>query len=527
MKKLSTPNLIISLLGNPDNSRLALADVYGNGLTYAALRDQINQTHGFLQQAGFSNTDTIALSLRNGPETAALFLALVTYCRVAPLNPAYTAAEVSFVLRDVQARALITGASEADEQIAAAHECGALSLRMVTAGHPAGTYTLDAKGARVSETPCNHSLPEAGDVALLLHTSGTTSRPKLVPLTQANLLLSSRSVAEVLHLNPEDRCLSLMPLFHIHGLVAGLLASLVAGATVLCAPGFQATSFFSWLATSGATWYTAVPTMHQTILARARHNAATLGTHKLRLVRSSSAPLHPSVWDQLETTFGVPVLNAYGMTEAAHQISSVRLPGGERYRNTVGTSTGLEIAIMTAEGALLRPNETGEVVLRGPQLTGGYLEPAGANETAFHGEWFRTGDQGFLNTEGLLTLTGRLKELINSGGEKISPYEVEDALLQHPGISQAVAFAAPHALLGEQVAAAVVLRPGFTVTDRDLLQAAAKQLARAKLPRQILFVPEIPLGPTGKLQRLGLAARLGLDAASVPPSSGGPIEPAA
>jgi acyl-CoA synthetase (AMP-forming)/AMP-acid ligase II len=251
--------------------------------------------------------------------------------------------------------------------------------------------------------------------------------------------------------------------------------------------------------------------MHQTILARAKNNAAILSAHRLRLIRSSSAPLYPPVWAQLEQTFGVPVLNAYGMTEAAHQISSVRLPGGARFHSTVGAAVGLEMAIMGADGALLPLGETGEVVLRGEQLTRGYLEPAGANETAFRDGWFRTGDEGVMDAEGLLSLTGRLKEMINSGGEKISPYEVEEALMMHPGISQAVAFSAPHALLGEQVVAAVVVLEGCSVLERDLLHTAARRLARCKMPRQVLFVPEIPRGATGKIQRIGLAARLGLN----------------
>jgi acyl-CoA synthetase (AMP-forming)/AMP-acid ligase II len=497
-----TEGTLLSLLDRPDPARLAIVDVHGNGITYGRLRELVDETHRFLWNRGVGPGDTVATSLRNGPETAASFLALVTYCRVAPLNPSFTATEVAFVLRDVKARAMLT-TRDAQEALAAARENGAAPI-WIDAGEVPGDFRLTS-GA--PEIPAEGS---TNDIALLLHTSGTTARPKLVPLTQRNLYLSCRNVAAVLELQAEDRCLSIMPLFHIHGLVAGLLASISAGATVICAPGFQATSFFSWLDSSRPTWYTAVPTMHQTILARAKHNAAALAGHRLRAIRSSSSPLYPSVWEQLEETFGVPVLNAYGMTEAAHQIASVRLPGGARFRNTVGTGVGLDIAIMNAAGELLPAGEAGEVVLRGDQITPGYLEPAGANATAFHDGWFRTGDEGVLDAEGLLTLTGRLKEMINSGGEKVSPYEVEEALLAHPGVAQAVAFSAPHELLGEQVAAAVVLKNGHAVTERELLQTAGQTLAKCKMPRKILFVPEIPRGATGKLQRIGLAARLGL-----------------
>ena len=507
MKQPDVSELYSLLITNPHRSGLAITGINGTGVTYSELNAQILRTHHFLRIAGIRPADTIALSLRNGPETAALIVALLLYCSVAPLNPGYTAREVEFVLHDVKARAIILREEE-QEHSSIARQSGALTILLAHADQEQpGSYMLHVKD-RPATTALDAQPPPAPDsIALLLHTSGTTARPKLVPLTHRNLTLSARGVANVLELSAGDRCLSIMPLFHIHGLVAGLLASLVAGATVCCAPGFQATSFFGWLDSSRATWYTAVPTMHQTILSRARHNPETLARHRLRLIRSSSSPLYSAVWHQLERVFDVPVLNAYGMTEAAHQITSVRLPGGPKFQATVGCTTGLETAIMDSAGKLLCAGEIGEVVLRGEQITPGYLAPPGANQTAFHNGWFRTGDEGMLDAQGLLTLTGRLKEMINSGGEKISPYEVEEALLRHPGISQAVAFAQPHDLLGEQVAAAVVVRDGFTVPERELLQLAGQHLAKAKMPRQLLFVAEIPPGATGKLQRIGLAAR--------------------
>ena len=509
MKKPDVSKLYSLLITNPHRSGLAITDVNGNGLTYSELSAQVLRTHHFLRSAGIQPTDTIALSLRNGPETAALIVALLLYCRVAPLNPGYTVREIEFVLQDVNARAIVLREGE-QGQASLARQPGALTIFLAHADQDEpGSYLLHAVNQPVTTASGAQPPPTPNSVALLLHTSGTTARPKLVPLTHRNLTLSACGVGSVLELSATDRCLSIMPLFHIHGLVAGLLASLMAGATVCCAPGFQATSFFGWLDSSRATWYTAVPTMHQTILSRARHNSETLARHRLRLIRSSSSPLYSAVWQQLEQVFNVPVLNAYGMTEAAHQITSIRLPGGSKSKATVGSATGLEVAIMDGGGRLLSAGEAGEVVLRGEQLTPGYSAPPGANESAFHNGWFRTGDEGMLDAQGLLTLTGRLKEMINSGGEKISPYEVEEALLMHPGISQAVAFAQPHDLLGEQVAAAVVVRDGFTVPERELLQLAGQRLAKAKMPRQLLFVAEIPPGATGKLQRIGLAARLG------------------
>ena len=440
----------------------------------------------------------MALSLTNSPETAALLLGLLCCCRVAPLNPAYTTHECSFALADLEANALVASYEQRDA-IAAARKEG---IRVI---HPS-ELLLPAALARKAED----SIIEPDDIALLLHTSGTTAKPKLAPLKHRSLFLSARAVAEVLGLEEKDRCLSIMPMFHIHGIVAGLLASVAAGASTVCAPGFQATSFFGWLDRSEATWYTGVPTMHQAILLRARHNAEIIARHKLRLIRSSSSPLFPTVWKELESVFGVPVVNSYGMTEAGHQIASVRPSVARQERWCVGASSGPQIAIMDAQGEFVPARIRGEVVLRGEQIIEGYLRPVEANQTSFKDGWFRTGDEGWMNGSGELTLTGRLKEMINSGGEKICPYEVEEALLLHPAVAQAVVFAAPHAMLGEQVTAAVVLKEGQAVRERELVESLTSRLAQCKIPRRVLFVEEIPRGASGKLQRIGLAERLGL-----------------
>jgi acyl-CoA synthetase (AMP-forming)/AMP-acid ligase II len=398
------------------------------------------------------------------------------------------------------------GAVEAAE---AAREVGVSHVLLESDAHEKpGAYHL--RGETASHDKPRNNAPVSDDIALLLHTSGTTARPKLVPLTHRNLCLSSSAVRETLRLTAGDRCLSFMPLFHIHGLVAGLLASISAGAAICCARGFQATSFFSWIESSQATWYTGVPTMHQAILRRAPSNSEALSRHKLRAIRSSSSPLFASVWEQLETTFGVPVVNAYGMTEAAHQIACVPLDGGKLFQGSVGRSTGPEITILDGSGSSLRAGEVGEVALRGAQIINAYLGPQEVNDRAFVNGWFRTGDQGFLDGNGALTLCGRIKELINSGGEKVSPYEVEETLLNHSAVIQAAVFAAPHELLGEQVIAAVVIRESYRATEKELLQYVSSRLARHKHPRRILIVDEIPGGATAKIQRNKLAAFFGL-----------------
>jgi acyl-CoA synthetase (AMP-forming)/AMP-acid ligase II len=279
---------------------------------------------------------------------------------------------------------------------------------------------------------------------------------------------------------------------------------------VFCTPGFNALRFFAWLEEAAPTWYSAVPTMHQAILARAERNREIIERRRLRLIRSSSASLPPPVMAQLETTFGCPVIESYGMTEASHQMTSNPLPPKARKAGTVGIAAGPEVAVLDADGHVLPPGLTGEVAIRGPNVTAGYVNNPGANEAAFTNGWFCTGDQGVFDADGYLTITGRLKELINRGGEKISPREVDDVLLDHPAVAQAVTFALPHDKLGEEVAAAIVLRDGVTANERELRDFVAGRLAEFKVPRRIVFLAEIPKGPTGKLQRIGLAAKLGL-----------------
>ncbi|MGH6953253.1 MAG: AMP-binding protein, partial [Alphaproteobacteria bacterium] len=371
----------------------------------------------------------------------------------------------------------------------------------------AGLFTLEAAApARPAEGG-----PAIGeDVALLLHTSGTTSRPKLVPLTQRNLAASADGIARTLALGASDRCLNVMPLFHIHGLMAAVLASLAAGGSAFLTPGFNALRFFAWLEESRATWYTAVPTMHQAILARAERNLAAAGAARLRFIRSSSSSLPPQVMAELERVFGCPVIESYGMTEATHQMTSNPLPPAARKPGSVGLPAGPEVSIVDAEGRGLGPESAGEVVIRGPSVTRGYLGNPVANAQAFNDGWFRTGDLGAMDADGYLRIIGRLKEIINRGGEKISPREVDEVLLDHPAVAQAVTFALPHPKLGEEVAAAIVLREGASATESEIREFARRRIADFKVPRRVVFVAEIPKGPTGKLTRIGLAEKLGL-----------------
>jgi acyl-CoA synthetase (AMP-forming)/AMP-acid ligase II len=343
--------------------------------------------------------------------------------------------------------------------------------------------------------------PAMDDIALILHTSGSTGRPKRVPLSHANLTISAQNVARHYQLTKDDASLCVMPLFHVHGLVASTLATLATGGTVVVPAKFSPLSFWRVARDYGVTWYSAVPTLHQLLLARVQPgDAKPAGAEKLRFIRSCSASLPPQVMHDLEAAFGAPVLEAYGMTEASHQMSSNPLPPGDRLPGSVGRGTDVLVSIMDTQGNHLKPGEHGEVVIKGPNVTRGYENNPEANASSFTDGWFRTGDQGFLNDAGYLTLVGRLKELINRGGEKISPREIDEVLLAHPAVAEAVAFGVVHPTWGEEVAAAVVLREAGA-TEADLLAYCKERLADFKRPKHIHITQTIPRTATGKIQR--------------------------
>ncbi len=493
------------LLSKGADNDIAIAAPDMPGLTYGGLRALVQRSVAKFNAMGISRNDRVAIVLPNGPEMATAFIAVASGATAAPLNPAYKAEEFEFYMSDIAAKALVVEKGSDSPAVSVARKLG---MRIVElAPEPqrgAGSFVLGGQAAS------NGHWAEADDIALILHTSGTTSRPKIVPLAQRNICASAGNILRTLGFTPADRGLNIMPLFHIHGLMAGLLAPLLAGSAVFCTPGFNALRFFAWMQEARPTWYTAVPTMHQAILTRAAQNKAVIADNPLRFVRSSSSSLPPQVIAELEATFGAPVIEAYGMTEASHQMASNPLPPGSRKPGTVGIAAGPEIAIMDESGNMLPAGGTGEIVIRGPNVTSGYENNPKANGEAFTRGWFRTGDQGMMDGAGYISITGRLKEIINRGGEKVSPREVDEILMDHPAVLQVVTFAMPHDKLGEEVAAAVVLRDGMNVTEKELRHFAGERLAAFKVPRKVLFLPEIPKGATGKLQRIGLAQKLGL-----------------
>jgi acyl-CoA synthetase (AMP-forming)/AMP-acid ligase II len=495
------------LLGAGRGGAEAIVASGAPALTYDGLRAQAERTILALNGFGVGRNDRVAIVLPNGPEMAAAFLAIGSGATAAPLNPAYRVDEFEFYMSDLSAKALVVEAGSASPALEAAKRLGVAALTLnPEPARGAGAFLLSGGTPGHVARP-GRAAPE--DVALVLHTSGTTSRPKIVPLTQANVTKSADNTASSLAFTSEDRGLNIMPLFHIHGLIAGLLAPLSRGGSVFCTPGFNALKFFVHMEEAKPTWYTAVPTMHQAILTRTAGNKGVIARHPLRFIRSSSSSLPPQVISELEAAFNAPVIEAYGMTEAAHQMASNPLKG-VRKPGSVGPAAGPEVAIMAEDGRLLGPGEIGEIVIRGENVTAGYENNPAANAEAFINGWFRTGDQGVIDADGHLGLTGRLKEIINRGGEKISPREVDEALMDHPAVLQVVTFAIPHEMLGEDVGAAVVLRDGASATEQELRAFVSQRIAAFKTPKKILFLTEIPKGATGKLQRIGLAQKLGL-----------------
>lgn len=472
-------------------------------LSYRQLRENVVALAEWLSGAGLGRGDRIALVMPNGPELIVAFCAAALCGTAAPLNPKYKQEEFAFYYEDTQARALICLPGAAELARAAA-PADMLLISAVSQADGTLAFQLE-RGARPAQAPTQ---PQPADVAMILHTSGTTSRPKRVPLRHANLAASARNIIATYGLSSADTALCVMPLFHIHGIVASLLSTLASGGSVVCPDGFSALEFWQWVDTYRPSWYSAVPTMHQMVLARAERNAEIVGRHSFRFIRSSSAALPPVVLERMEALYHVPVLEAYGMTEAAHQMASNPLPPRPHKSGTVGYGVGVDVAIMDDAGALLPQGSQGEVVVRGPNVIDGYENNPDANASAFVGGWFRTGDQGRIDADGYLALTGRLKELINRGGEKIAPLEIDDVLLRHPAVAEALAFAVPHPSLGEDIHAALVLKA--PVTERELREHCAALLADFKVPRKFHILDQLPRGATGKPQRISMAKQLGL-----------------
>ena len=504
---------LLELIGRGGDLDHAIESPGREPLAYGEVRSQVERTVVTLATFGLGPGDRVAIVLPGGPELVTALLGVASAAAAAaPLNPAYRSEEFEHYLADLGASAVLTCEAAGQHVHAAASALGVPVVHVnVSDGAPAGAFELELLTRRHQPASIRPRPARAADTALLLHTSGTTSRPKLVPLAHAKLVASADSVARTLRLDGADRCLTVMPLFHIHGIVGAALATLGTGGSVLCT-GFNAFRFLDWLREMRPTWTTAVPTMYQAVLARLRDRDQRAVGHTLAFLRSSSLALAPALMSRLEAAFDVPVIEALGMTEAAHQVASNPLPPDQRRPGSVGIAAGADVAVV-GTGGVVRPSGSGELVVRGPAVFDGYENNPEANASAFVDGWFRTGDSVVIDEAGYVTIVGRIKELINRGGEKIGPREIEDVLLDHPAVEQAVAFPMPHPTLGDDVAAAVVLDTPTAATPAELREHVRRRLAAFKVPHSLLVVDEIPVGPTGKPQRLKLATLFGLTTA--------------
>ncbi|CAI9767667.1 unnamed protein product [Fraxinus pennsylvanica] len=484
-------------------SRRAISVSGKFNISHARLHELIKRAASCLLDAGVKPGDVVALTFPNTVEFVIMFLAVIRVrATAAPLNAAYTFDEFEFYLSDSESKILLTSKEGNKPAEAAASK---LNIPHVTATLSDANSELTLSSTLPQSNPDSVSkiVNDPSDVALFLHTSGTTSRPKGVPLTQHNLYSSVQNIKSVYKLTESDSTVIVLPLFHVHGLLAGLLSSLGAGGSVaLPAAGrFSASTFWSDMKKYNATWYTAVPTIHQIILDRHLSSGET-DYPKLRFIRSCSASLAPAILARLEAAFGAPVLEAYAMTEASHLMASNPLPEDNPHKpGSVGKPVGQEMAILDESGVQQEANVNGEVCIRGPNVTKGYKNNPEANKSAFQFGWFHTGDIGFFDSDGYLHLVGRIKELINRGGEKISPIEVDTILLSHPDIAQAVVFGVPDEKYGEEINCAVIPREGSNINEAEVSIFCKKNLAAFKVPKRTFITNSLPKTATGKIQR--------------------------
>jgi acyl-CoA synthetase (AMP-forming)/AMP-acid ligase II len=494
---MSSPNSLVEVLHAAPGERTAvILPEAGIRVSYKGLREQVMTMADTLSGAGIGRGDRVATVLPSGLPAIVSFLAASIAGTAAPLNPGYRQDEFRFYLEDTSAKILLCPPDGAEEARQAAQ--GKVPVYAVRMDESGFVRLLDAPGSRRDAV-----MPAPDDIALVLHTSGSTRRPKRVPICHSNLGASAQNIVNTYALSPDDAAMCVMPLFHIHGLVASVLSTFLSGGAVVVPAKFSPLSFWRIVRDSHVSWYSAVPTIHQLLLTRA-DGEKPAGSENLRFIRSCSAALSPEMMQSLEQVFGAPVIEAYGMTEASHQMCSNPVPPKTRKPGSVGPGTGVKVSIMDLAGNHLAARQRGEVVIQGPNVVRGYENNPEANAKSFTNGWFRTGDQGYLDEDSYLILTGRIKDLIIRGGEKIAPGEIDQVLLTHPAVAEAVAFGVPHPTWGEEVAAAVVLRS--PERDSAILAYCRERLSDFKCPKKLYIVEKIPRTATGKIQRGAVAA---------------------
>ncbi len=483
---------------------IAIIDEKNSLISLNELKEIIEFNSNIISKINVKNTDTVAIVLENGPVFITSFLSIINNCISAPLNPSYTEGEFDFYFKDLKPKALVTNFTidHPALKVAKKNKIKVINIEK---------YYFKASPKYFKNKIIKHPIPKSKDLALILHTSGTTSKPKMVALSHYNLLNSAKNISSALRLTVKDKNIILMPSFHIHGIIASILAPLYKGGQVVALPKFNVLSFYQHLAHHRPTWFTAVPTMLQSIIDRSKNNSKIIKDSRLNFIRSSSASLPSKTLKELEKVFNVPVIESYGMTEATHQMTTNLLPPFKRKTGSVGVPVGLKVKVINDKFKFLSNNKEGEIVIKGNSVFKGYLSNNLANKNSFSKGWFRTGDLGYFDIDGCFFISGRIKEIINRGGEKISPKEIDEVFIKHPKISKVISFSVKHAKLGEDIALAVVIKNNQTLNKADIKDFAKNKLASFKIPRNIYFLKDIPVGATGKIQRIGLAKKLGLE----------------
>jgi len=466
-------------------------------VSYVEYHARVYRAGDALAALGFGRGSRIATALPNGPDAVVATLAALSWASAAPLDPDDDAATSAMLLREMRVDALIVRDGDALPVVTAAEAAGIPVLRL--AALDSGGFELRGDTGRA---PVARSRPRLDDLVLVSHTSGTTAKRKIVPHTQRSLM----SFAGWDWLWPSDRFLCLHPLFTTSGLGNGLLGPLLSGASAVLPRCFDAERFFDWLAAFEPTYFSASPTVHRAILEQCERRAPRVPS-SLRFVRSSSNAMSEALQRSVEAALGVPVIQGYGSTETGIIANDSPLPGMRR-PGSVGRPSGIEVGIADEEGRARPPGVVGEILVRGPTLMPGYENDPEANRAAFRDGWFRTGDLGYFDADGYLYIAGRVRELINRGGIKVAPAEVDAVLAAHPAVRDAATVAVPHPSLGEDIVTAIMLRPGASATADELRRYARENLAAQKVPTTVVFVAEFPRNALGKVRRDALAKQL-------------------
>lgn len=506
-----TSSTLITAIAAPSTQPAVIIPPLDLTLTYSHLHDLITKFQHSLAAIGISPNDAVSISLPNTLEFIVIFLAVGAQRAIAaPLNPNYKQEEFEFYIDDLKSKLVIIprrGDVGMDSPAArAARRFGAGVAEVWWDGQEVKIEVKEKGKGKGLGRAVEVQQAKEEDVALVLHTSGTTGRPKAVPLTHKNLTTTMYNIQATYELAPEDRTMLVMPLFHVHGLLAGFLAPLRSGGTVVVPPRFSASEFWKDFIKYKANWYTAVPTIHQILL----KNTLPSPVPRIRFIRSCSSPLSPATFEALEKALNAPVLEAYAMTEAAHQMTSNPLPtNGPRYPGSVGKGMGVSVRILDDKGNELPHDTQGEICIRGPNVTSGYINNPAANVSSFYPNgYFRTGDMGTIDAAGYIRITGRIKEMINRGGEKIAPVELDNVLASHPAVAEAVCFALESELYGQEVGAAVVLKEGKKVSEGELKGWLGERVVKFKVPKRVWFTEVMPKTATGKVQRRMVAEEM-------------------